>query len=438
VFGKIGRAETATDPAGLEMVETIVALKPKSAWRPGITREQLVQEMDAKLRYPGMPNVFWMPIQTRTEMLATGIRSQLGIKVFGDDPETIERTGVAIEHALAGVPGTRSAQAERLTGGFYLDVRVDREAAARLGLRVRDVNEVVESAVGGANVSETVEGRQRYPINVRYARDFREDVDALRRVLVATPMGAQVPLGQVAHVDFSMGPPFVRSEAGRLVGIVSVDVTGRPIVDYVADAKRAVAERITLPPGTRLEWAGQFQYFERARERLALVLPLTLLLVAMLLYWNTGSAVETGIVLLAVPFSLIGAVWLLWLLDYNLSVAVWVGVIALAGLDAQTGVVMLLYLTLAHRRRRAEGRLRTPADLDEAIVEGAARRIRPKLMTVVAMTAGLLPLLWSSGTGADLMKRVAAPMVGGLASSFALELLVYPALFAIWKRREVA
>ncbi|MGH7288287.1 MAG: efflux RND transporter permease subunit, partial [Myxococcota bacterium] len=390
------------------------------------------------LRYAGMPNIFWMPIQTRTEMLATGIRSQLGIKVFGDDPETIEKTGVAIEHALADVKGTRSAQAERLTGGFYLDVRVDREAAARLGLRVRDVNEVVESAVGGANVSETVEGRQRYPINVRYARDFREDVDALRRVLVATPMGAQVPLGQVASVEFQMGAPFVRSEAGRLVGFVSVDVTGRPIVDYVEDAKRAVAERVTLPPGTRLEWAGQFQYFERARARLALVLPLTLLLVAMLLYWNTGSVTETGIVLLAVPFSLIGAIWLLWLLEYNLSVAVWVGVIALAGLDAQTGVVMLLYLTLAHRRRTQEGQMRTPADLEEAIVEGAARRIRPKLMTVVAMTAGLLPLLWSSGPGADVMKRIAAPMVGGLASSFALELLVYPALFAIWKRREIS
>jgi Cu(I)/Ag(I) efflux system membrane protein CusA/SilA len=437
VFGKIGRAETPTDPAGLEMVETVITLKPRGEWRPGMTWERLVREMDEKLRYAGMPNIFWMPIQTRTEMLATGVRSQLGIKVFGDDPETIEQVGVAIEHALHAVEGTRSAQAERLTGGFYLDVRIDREAAARLGLRVRDVNEAVEMAIGGANVSETVEGRQRYPINVRYARDFREDVDAIRNVLVATPLGAQVPLGQVASVEFRMGPPFVRSEAGRLVGIVSVDVVDRPIVDYVADAKRAVAEHVTLPAGTRLEWAGQFQYFERARARLALVLPLTLLLVALLLYWNTGSVVETGIVLLAVPFSLIGAVWLLWLLDYNLSVAVWVGIIALAGLDAQTGVVMLLYLTLAHRRHVAEGRMRTPADLEEAIVEGAARRIRPKLMTVVAMSAGLLPLLWSDGPGADVMKRIAAPMVGGLASSFALELLVYPALFAIWKRRDV-
>jgi Cu(I)/Ag(I) efflux system membrane protein CusA/SilA len=272
---------------------------------------------------------------------------------------------------------------------------------------------------------------------VRYARDFREDLDALRRVLVATPTGAQVPLSQVAEISFEMGPPFVRSEAGRLVGFVSVDVTGRPIVDYVEDAQRRVAERVSLPPGTRIEWAGQFQAFERARERLRLVLPLTLLLVGVLLYINTGSAVETAMVLLAVPFSLIGAVWLLWLLDYNLSVAVWVGIIALAGLDAQTGVVMLLYLTLAHRQHVREGRMRTPDDLEEAIVEGAARRIRPKLMTVVAMGAGLLPLLWSDGPGADVMKRIAAPMVGGLASSFALELLVYPALFAFWKRREL-
>jgi Cu(I)/Ag(I) efflux system membrane protein CusA/SilA len=436
VFGKIGRAETPTDPAGLEMVEAIATLRPRSEWREGMTWDRLVQEMDERLRIPGMPNIFWMPIQTRTEMLATGIRSELGVKVFGADLATLERVGVEIERVLATVDGTRSAVAERATGGFYLDVRVDRERAARLGIRVRDVNEVVESAIGGLNVSETVEGRERYPISVRYARDFREDLDALRRVLVTTPQRAQVPLEQVATLGFAMGPPFVRSEAGSLVALVNVDVADRPIVDYVEDARRAVAERVTLPPGTRIEWAGQFQYFERAKARLWLVLPLTLLLVMLLLYWNTGSAVETAIVLLAVPFSLVGAVWLLWLLGYNLSVAVWVGIIALAGLDAQTGVVMLLYLTIAHREREASGRLRSAADLEEAIVEGAARRIRPKLMTVVAMTAGLLPLLWSSGTGADVMKRIAAPMVGGLASSFALELLVYPALFALWKRRE--
>ncbi len=438
VFGKAGRARSPTDPAPLSMMETLVTLKPRDQWREGMTWERLIREMDEKLRYPGMPNLFWMPIQTRTEMLATGIRSQLGIKVFGDDLAAIERTATAIERALADVPGTRSAVAERTTGGFFLDVRTRREEAARYGLRVRDVNEVVETAIGGRNVSWTVEGRERYPINVRYARDFREDLDALRRVLVATPQGAQVPLAQVAEIEFAMGPPFVRSESGKLVGFVFVDVGERPIVDYVRDAKRAVADRVALPAGTRIEWAGQFQYFERAVERLKLVVPLTLFVVGLLLYLNTRSAVETGIVLLAVPFSLVGAFWLLWLLDYNLSIGVWVGLIALAGLDAQTGVVMLLYLTLAHRRRAAEGRLHDAADLEEAIVEGAARRIRPKLMTVVAMTAGLLPLLWSSGIGADLMKRIAAPMVGGLASSFALELLVYPALFAIWKGRALA
>jgi copper/silver efflux system protein len=438
VFGKAGRADSPTDMAPLSMIETVITLRPRSEWRPGLGFDDLVRELDERLRWPGYPNLFWMPIQTRTEMLATGIRSELGVKVLGDDLGAIERTAVAIEAALRDVPGTRSAVAERSLGGLYLDVRVDRNEAARLGLRARDVNEVVESAIGGAAVSTAIDGRERYPIQVRYARDFREDLGALRRVLVATPGGAAVPLGQVADLRFAMGAPFVRSEAGRLVGFVLVDVSdARGIVDYVADAKRAVAAHVALPPGVRLEWAGQFQYFERAKQRLRLLLPLTLLVVVLLIYANTGSAVETGMVLLAVPFSLIGAVWLLWLLGYHLSVAVWVGVIALAGLDAQTGVVMLLYLTLSHRTRSAQGRMRNEADLEEAIVEGAAGRIRPKLMTVVAMTAGLLPLLWSDGVGADLMKRIAAPMVGGLATSFALELGVYPALFALWKRRDL-
>jgi Cu(I)/Ag(I) efflux system membrane protein CusA/SilA len=385
-----------------------------------------------------MPNVWWMPIQTRTEMLSTGIRSQLGIKVFGDDLAEIERTAVAIERAVQDVPGTRSAFAERSTGGFFADFTVNRREAARYGLSVAELNEVIMAGVGGVVVSQTVEGRERYGIQVRYARDFRGDLDALRRVLVPTPGGAQVPIGQLAEVRFAMGPPMLRSEGGRLVGLVSVDVAERPIVDYVHDAQRAVAERVALPAGTRLEWAGVFQHAERAKQRLWLVVPLTLALVALLLWLNTGSGVETAIVLLAVPFSLVGAVWLLWALGYHLSTAVWVGMIALAGLDAQTGVVMLLYLTLAHSRRAAEGRLTRFADLEEAIVEGAARRIRPKLMTVVAMIAGLLPLLWSQGAGADVMKRIAAPMVGGLVTSFALELLVYPAIFAVWKGRQLA
>jgi Cu(I)/Ag(I) efflux system membrane protein CusA/SilA len=435
VFGKIGRASSATDPAPTEMVESTLLLRPPEEWRPGMTFGRLIAELDARVRYPGMPAVWWMPIQTRTEMLTTGIRSQLGIKVFGPDAASIERAGVAIEHALAAVPGTRSAVAERLTGGFYLDFRVDRDAAARHGLRVREVNEVIESAIGGMPITQTVEGRERYPVSVRYARDFREDPDALGRVLVATPAGAQVPIAQLAQLEFRMGPPMVRSESGLLLGLVLVDVADRPVVDYVADARRIVAERVELPQGVRLEWAGQYQHFERAKQRLLVVVPVALALIALLLYLNTGSAVETALVVLAVPFSLIGAFWLLWLLDYNLSIAVWVGIIALAGLDAQTGVVMLLYLGLAHRTHVREGRMRDLADLEESIVEGAARRIRPKLMTVLAMIAGLLPLLWSSGAGADVMKRIAAPMVGGLVTSFALELLVYPALFALWKAR---
>ena len=435
VFGKMGRAETPTDPAPLSMVETIVQLAPRERWRPGLTWESLVEELDRKLRYPGMPNLWWMPIQTRTEMLATGVRSQLGVKVFGDDAAAVERAAIAIAAALADVPGTRNAFAERATGAFYLDVRTDRARAARYGVSVEDVNEAVEVAIGGETVSQSVEGRARYAIQVRYARGFRSDPDAVGRALVPTSTGALVPLREVADLRFTHGPDLVRSEAGKLVGLVAVDVAGRPIVDYVNEARRVVAERVTLPAGTRIAWVGQFEYFERAKARLRIVLPLTLALVALLLYLNTRSGVETAMVMAAVPFSLVGAVWLLFALGYNLSVAVWVGIIALAGLDAQTGVVMLLYLSVAWRERRDAGRLRGAADLEDAIVEGAARRIRPKLMTVLTMMLGLLPLLWSRGTGADVMKRIAAPMVGGLVSSFALELLVYPALFAFWKGR---
>ncbi|HVW24623.1 MAG TPA: CusA/CzcA family heavy metal efflux RND transporter [Polyangiaceae bacterium] len=434
VFGKEGRAESATDPAPLGMAEVTVVLKPRDQWRSGVTWDGLVRQMDEKLHFPGMPNVFWMPIQTRTEMLATGVRSPLGIEVFGGDLDSIEAAAIAVERAVAKVPGTRSAFAERSTGGFYIDFAVKREEAARHGLTVSDVNEVVAHAVGGAAVSEAVEGRERYPIFVRYAREFRDEPEVLGKVLVGTRDGAQVPLSQVADIETVLGPPMIRSEAGKLVGFVFVD-TDRPIADYVAEAKQVVAREVLLPPGTRLDWVGQFKYFERAKQRLAWVVPLTLAIVFVLLYLNTESVAETLIVLLAVPFSLIGAVWLLYLLQYNLSVAVWVGVIALAGLDAETGVVMLLYLKLAHRRRERDGALVTRGDLREAIVEGAAKRLRPKLMTVSAMIIGLVPVLFSTGTGADVMKRIAAPMVGGLVTSFLLELAVYPAIFAIWKGR---
>jgi Cu(I)/Ag(I) efflux system membrane protein CusA/SilA len=364
------------------------------------------------------------------------VRSPLGIQVFGDNLESIERAAIEVEHAVSKVPGTRSAFAERSTGGFYIDFEVQREASARHGLTVEDVNQVVAQSIGGEKVSESVEGRERYPISVRYAREFRDDPELLKRILIATPDGAQVPLSQVVQIRSVLGPPMIRSEGGKLVGFVFVD-TDRPIADYVASAKRAVARDAKLPAGSRLAWVGQFKYFERAKERLKWVVPLTLGLVFLLLFINTQSLVETSIVMLAVPFSLVGAVWLLYLLDYHLSVAVWVGLIALAGLDAETGVVMLLYLTLARDRRRSEGRLNTYEDLRETIVDGAAKRLRPKLMTVATMTLGLVPVLWSTGTGADVMKRIAAPMVGGLATSFLLELTVYPAIFAVWQHRNL-
>jgi len=436
VFGKMGRAETATDPAPIGMAETVVVLKPRDQWRKGMTYERLVAEMDEQLQYPGMPNIFWMPIQTRTEMLSTGVRSPLGVQVFGDSLVEIEETAIAIERALGQVPGTRSAFADRSTGGFYVDIVVDRERAARHGLTVADVNEVVQGAIGGMTVSQTVERRERFSINVRYPRELRDDPERLGDVLVANMQGTQVPLSQVADIRTLTGPPMIRSEGGRLVGFVFVD-TDRPIADYVADARAVVEREVKLPAGTRIEWVGQFKHLERARAKLTIVVPVTLAIVFFLLYLSTRSLVETGIVLLAVPFSLVGAIWLLYLLDYNMSVAVWVGLIALAGLDAETGVVMLLYLTLAHKQRREEGHLQSEADLEEAIVDGAARRIRPKLMTVLTTMIGLVPVLWSDGTGADVMKRIAAPMVGGLVTSFFLELTVYPALFAIWKRREL-
>ncbi|HEY2923628.1 MAG TPA: CusA/CzcA family heavy metal efflux RND transporter [Candidatus Eisenbacteria bacterium] len=437
VFGKMGRAKTATDPAPLSMTETVVTLKPESEWRKGMTWERLIADMDSKMRFPGMPNIWWMPIQTRNEMLATGVRSAVGVKVYGPDLAAIERIGIEIENALKDLRGTRSAFADRVTGGYFLDFDIRREEAARYGLTVGHVQDVIELAIGGLPVSQTIEGRERYTISVRYARQFREDPEALKRVLVPTPSGAPVPLAQLADIQFRTGPPMIQEEDGQLVGLVSVDVTGRALADYVSDAKRIVANKVELPPGYRIDWTGQFKYYERAKARLSLVVPLTLLLVFALLYFNLRSVPEAGIVMLAVPFSLVGAVWILWILNYHLSVAVWVGMIALAGLDAETGVVMLLYLKLAYRDRQARGAMRDRADLTEAIVEGAAHRIRPKMMTVCAILFGLLPILFGHGSGADVMKRIAAPMVGGVVTSFILELAVYPAIFAWWKGRHM-
>jgi len=437
VFGKAGRAETPTDPAPLSMFETVVTLKPESEWRKGMTWERLNDEMDRTIRFPGMPNIFWMPIMTRTEMLATGFRTPVGVKVLGPDLTEIGRIGRDIEGVLSTVPGTRSAFAERTTGGYYLDLRVRRDAVARYGMTVGDVQDVIESAIGGASVSQTVEGRERYSINVRYLRDERSDLESLARVLVAGPDGAQIPLAELADITVSTAPPSIHDEQGALAGYVSVDVAGRDLGTYVAEAKRALAERVSLPPGYRLGWAGQFEYLERARGRLALLVPLTLLIVFVLLYLNTASVTKTMIILLAVPFSAVGAIWLLWALGYNMSVAVWVGLIALLGVDAETGVFMLLYLDLAFDERRRRGLMRSFADLKEAIIEGAVKRLRPKVMTVGVMFMGLLPIMWSHGTGADVMKRIAAPMIGGIFTSFAMELLVYPAIYAIWRGREV-
>ncbi len=432
VFGKAGRFSTPTDPAPFEMFETIVQLHPKELWPKGETWEALVSKLDAAMQFTGMPNVWWMPIQTRTEMLATGVRSPFGIQVLGPDVRGIDEVARQIEAALLEVPGTRSAFAERIGGGHYLDFDIDRDAAARFGLNVEDVEDAIETAIGGKTVATTVEGRERYPVTVRYARDFRSRLPDLERVLVATSAGAQIPLGQLARLVSRDGPSMLRDEGGRLYSYVFAD-TDRPIADYVSDARKAVSARVKLPAGYRLQWAGQYRYLERAKERLTFVVPMTLVIIFLLLLINSGSGVEALIVMLAVPFSLVGAFWLVAALGYNLSVAVWVGIIALAGLDAETGVVMLLYLDLAWKARAPVTRL----EAREAIFQGAVKRIRPKVMTVTTILAGLLPVLWSRGTGADVMKRIAAPMVGGVVTSALLELAVYPALYMIWKARRL-
>jgi len=440
VFGKIGRSTSPTDPAPLSMVETVITLKPQDQWRDGLTWDALIAEMDEKMQYPGMPNIWWMPIQTRTEMLATGIRSSLGIKVFGDDLSTIEATAVRIERALQEDqrtrPFTRSAFAERLTGGYFLDFDIDRDKIARYGLTISDVEEVLMVAIGGLAVSQTIEERERYAINLRYAREFRDNPEALKRVRVPTPDGAQIPLSQLAEFNFLTGPPMLRNEDGQLVSFVFVDVKDIGIADYVNLARQVVNEKAAVPSGYRIAWAGQFKYFERAKAKLKLLVPLTLLIVFLMLYFNRGSIAEALIILLAIPFSLIGAVWLLVWLDYNLSIAVWVGMIALAGLDAEMGVLMMLYLGMSYQQRAAENQLNTDQDLTEAIVEGATLRIRPMLMTGMATLLGLVPILWSTGAGADVMQRIAAPMVAGIASAMFIVLVVFPAVFSLWKQSE--
>jgi len=433
VLGKAGRAETSTDPAPFSMGETTVMLKPESQWRAGMTWDKLVADMDKQMRLPGVANAWTMPIKNRIDMLSTGIRTPIGIKIFGPDLRQIEEIGKKLEAVLQMIPGTRSAFAERVTGGYYLDFELRRSEIARYGLAIDEVQMLVESVIGGESITTTIEGRERYPVSVRYARELRDDPERLKRILVPGMNGVQIPLGQLADLRLASGPAMIRDEDGQLSGYVYVDMAGRDIGGYVEEAKKKVAEQVQLPAGYTLSWSGQYEYMERAKERLIYVVPLTLLVIFLLLYVNFKSVGRCVIVLLAVPFSMIGAVWLLYLLDYNLSVAVWVGIIALAGVDAETGVIMLLYLEHAYEKWRAEGRMRSIADLHEAIIEGAVKRIRPKVMTIMAILMGLLPIMWSHGAGADVMKRIAAPMIGGVVTSFLLELLVYPAIFDLWR-----
>ncbi|MGZ8854065.1 MAG: efflux RND transporter permease subunit, partial [Thermoanaerobaculia bacterium] len=468
VFGKAGRADTSTDPAPFSMMETVVVLKPTSEWRtrprwfsnwPDFIKplfrplwpetmswDELVNEMNAKLTIPGQTNAWTMPIKNRIDMLTTGIRTPVGIKIFGANLAEIEKIGQHLEGILQKVPGTRSVYGERVAGGYFVDFDLNREAIARYGLRIGDVQNVIMTAIGGENVSTTIEGRERYPINIRYPREMRDDLDKLARTLVSIPNasgamggGAQIPLGQLATIKLVEGPSMIRDENGQLSGYVYVDVDTekRDIGGYVEEAKKAVDGELKLKAGYLLAWSGQYEAMTRVKEKMKVVLPLTLFVVFMLIYLNTKSFPKTAIVLLAVPFSAVGAVWLLYALGYNMSIGVWVGLIALLGLDAETGIFMLLYLDLSFDERVAAGTLNTREDLDQAILHGAVQRVRPKVMTVACAFFGLVPIMWSTGAGADVMKRIAAPMIGGLFTSFIMELLVYPAIYLLWRERDL-
>ena len=457
VHGKAGRAETATDPAPFSMIETVIVLKPESEWPaverwysgfpsrmqplffwtalPHRTHSELVAALDASLKLPGMPNIWTMPIRNRIDMLSTGIRSPLGIKIMGDDTAVLQRIGEKAEVLLKSVRGTRSAVAERSAGGYYLDYVLKRDDLKRYGLSIAYVEDFLAAALGGEIASTIFGGRERFPVRVRYERGSRDSLETLRQILLPTPAGAQIPITEVADFKMVDGPAMIRNENGHRASFVYIDVTDRDLGGYVREAQALLARELVLPAGYVLIWSGQYEHMQRAHARLLLVLPLALGLIVLLLYLNTNSAAKTALVLLAVPFSLVGALMMLWLLGYHFSVAVWVGLIALAGLDAETGVFMLLYLDLALRDRVSSGTLRNDADLREALIEGAAKRLRPKLMTVAAATIGLLPIMFSTAPGSDVMKRIAAPMIGGLVTSFALELLVYPAVYYVWKRR---
>jgi Cu(I)/Ag(I) efflux system membrane protein CusA/SilA len=433
VSGKIGRAETATDPAPMEMVETTIQFKPKSEWRAGMTTEKLIDELDRTVRLPGLSNIWVPPIRNRIDMLATGIKSPLGIKVSGTDLAEIDRIAGEIERAVKGVPGVTSALAERVTGGRYVEIKVDRDAAARYGMNVADVHSIVTAGIGGENISETIEGRQRFPINVRYPRELRDSVEKLRNLPVVTERGAQIPLSAVAAITLADGPPMLRSENARLAGWIYVDIRGRDLVSVVNDARAAVAAKVKLAPGVSVSWSGQFEYFERAKARLAVVVPFTLLIILVLLYVTFGRVGEALLIMLTLPFALVGGFWLIWLLGHNLSVAGAIGFIALSGLAAEFGVVMLVYLRQAIERHAP----RTDEELRAAIDEGAVQRVRPKAMTVAVVLGGLAPLMWSEGTGAEVMQRIAAPMIGGMITAPLLSMFVIPAAYYLMRRRQV-
>jgi len=485
VFGKAGRAETATDPAPFSMMETVILLRPESEWpKQGRWYSSWAPEwlqrvlrrfwpdykspdeliygpggLDEKMKFPGVSNAWTMPIKARVDMLSTGVRTPVGIKIMGADLQKVQELGEHIEMVLKEVPGTKTVFAERTAGGYFLDFTLKREELARYGLTIDQANDIVMSAIGGENVTTTIEGRERYPVNVRYMRELRDDLDKLRRVLVPVNQGtvgaaagmggmggstggssgtgrvAHIPLEQLAEISLKTGPSMIRDENGRLSGYVYVDfdTSKRDVGSYVADAKKAIRANVQLPPGYMLIWSGQFEYMERVKERLFIVVPITIFLVFLLLYFNTLSITKTMIIFLAVPFSAVGAIWFIYLLGYNTSIAVWVGLIALMGVDAETGMFMLLYLDLAYKEAEAKGRMRNWDDLREAIVEGAVKRLRPKVMTVGVMFMALVPIMWSTGAGADVMKRIAAPMIGGIFTSFIMELGVYPAIYAIWK-----
>ena len=443
VFGKAGRANTATDPAPVEMFETIINLKPEAQWRAGMTTDKLIAELDKALQMPGVANAWTMPIKARTDMLSTGIRTPIGIKVYGKDLGEIEALSKQIESVVKQVPGTTSAYAERVTGGYYLDITPDREVLARYGLAIGDVQDVIATAMGGEMVTTTVEGRERYGVGVRYPRELRSDPEAIAtQILVPTPSGAMVPLGQLAQIALTKGAPSIRTENALLSAYIFVDIRDSDIGGYVRAAQKAVNEQVKFKPGYYIAWSGQFEYMERAKAKLKIVIPLTLTIIFLLLYLNFRRITETLIVMLSVPFALVGGVWLMWLLGYNMSVAVAVGFIALAGVAAETGVVMLIYLDHAwlaiQAQRLQEGKTPSIADLYAAVMEGAVERVRPKMMTVVAIMAGLLPIMWSTGTGSEVMRRIAAPMVGGMVSSTLLTLLVIPAIYTLVKRLNMA